>query len=42
MRPPIVHEVLRLSGQPLDGQTRSFMESRFSHDFSRVRVHTVG
>jgi Domain of unknown function (DUF4157) len=38
--PPIVHEVLRSSGQPLDSQTRTFMESRFSHDFSRVRVHS--
>src|ERR1041385_6282466 len=26
-------------GQPLDSQTRGFMESRFGHDFSRVRVH---
>ena len=38
--PPIVSEVLRSSGQPLDPGTRSFMESRFDHDFSRVRVHT--
>jgi hypothetical protein len=37
---PIVHETLRSSGQPLDVATRSFMESRFGHDFSRVRVHT--
>src|SRR5947209_15066228 len=28
------------SGQPLDAGTRAFMESRFGHDFSRVRVHT--
>lgn len=27
-------------GQPLDDTTRAFMEPRFSHDFSRVRVHT--
>ncbi len=27
--PPIVHEVLRSSGQPLDAGTRSFMASRF-------------
>jgi hypothetical protein len=40
--PPIVHEVLRSSGRPLDGDTRSVMESRFEHDFSRVRVHTGG
>ena len=39
--PPIVHEVLRSPGQPLDAATRSFMESRFSHDFSRVRPHAA-
>jgi pyrrolidone-carboxylate peptidase len=38
--PPIVHEVLRSPGHPLDQQTRSFMEPHFGHDFSRVRVHT--
>jgi hypothetical protein len=38
--PPIVHEALRSSGQPLDAQTRAFMEGRFGHDFARVRVHT--
>ncbi len=38
--PPIVHEVLGSAGQPLEGATRAFMESRFAHDFSRVRVHT--
>jgi hypothetical protein len=27
-------------GAPLDSVTRNFMESRFGHDFSRVRVHT--
>ena len=37
--PPIVHEVLRSPGQPLDGTTRALMESRFNHDFSHVRVH---
>jgi hypothetical protein len=35
-----VHEVLRVPGQPLDATTRAFMEPRFDHDFSRVRVHT--
>jgi hypothetical protein len=35
--PPIVHEVLRSPGQPLDAATRAFFEFRFSHDFSRVR-----
>ena len=38
--PPIVHDVLRSPGQPLDAETRGFMEPRFGHDFSRVRVHT--
>ncbi|HEY3861208.1 MAG TPA: DUF4157 domain-containing protein [Verrucomicrobiae bacterium] len=37
--PPIVHEVLRSPGHPLDAGTRAFMEPRFGHDFSRVRVH---
>jgi hypothetical protein len=38
--PPIVHDVLRSPGQPLDAATRAFMEPRFGHDFSNVRVHT--
>ena len=38
--PPIVHEVLNSSGQSLDSATRGFMEPRFGHDFSRVRVHS--
>jgi hypothetical protein len=38
--PPIVHDVLRSPGQPLDSATRAFMEPRFGHDFSQVRVHT--
>lgn len=38
--PPIVHNVLSSSGQLLDAGTRAFMEPRFGHDFSRVRVHT--
>ena len=38
--PPITHEVLHSPGQPLEEEARSFMESRFGHDFSRVRVHT--
>ena len=37
--PPQVHEVLRSTGQPLDPATRTFMEPRFGHDFSNVRVH---
>src|SRR3954471_14835506 len=35
--PPVVQNVLRSSGQPLDTETRSFMEERFGHDFSHVR-----
>ncbi|GEM_PF-4431241 len=38
--PPIVHEVLRSSGRPLDTASRAFMEPRFGHDFSQIRVHT--
>jgi hypothetical protein len=38
--PPIVHEVLGSPGQPLDLEARIFMEPRFGHDFSKVRVHT--
>jgi hypothetical protein len=38
--PPIVHEVLRSPGSPLDRMSRDFFEPRFAHDFSRVRVHT--
>ena len=38
--PPMVHEVLRSPGQPLDTATRSFFEPRFGHDFSQVRVHS--
>src|SRR5437016_9398974 len=38
--PPIVHDVLHSSGHPLDTGTRAFMEPRFGHDFSQVRVHT--
>ena len=37
--PPIVHDVLRSPSQPLDANTRAFMEPRFGHDFSQVRVH---
>jgi len=38
--PPIVHEVLHSSGQPLDLATRRAMGSRFGHDFRNVRIHT--
>jgi Domain of unknown function (DUF4157) len=37
--PSIVHSVLHTSGEPLDAATRSVMEARFGHDFSRIRVH---
>jgi hypothetical protein len=38
--PPIVHDVLRSPGRPLDAATRAFFEPRFGHDFSKVRLHT--
>ena len=38
--PPIVNDVLRSAGRPLDQSTRVFMEDRFGHDFSKVRVHS--
>lgn len=38
--PPIVHEALRSGGEPLDAETRAFMEPRFGFDFGGVRVHT--
>lgn len=37
--PPIVHDVLRSPGQPLDPVTRAFFEPRLDYDFSKVRVH---
>jgi hypothetical protein len=38
---PVVQGALDLPGQPLDTQTRSFMESRFGHTFSQVRVYVA-
>jgi hypothetical protein len=38
--PPIVDDVLRSPGQPLDAATRAFMEPRLGQDFGHVRVHT--
>jgi hypothetical protein len=38
--PPIVHDVLRSPGRPLDHETRAYMEPRFGHDFSKVKIHT--
>lgn len=37
--PPVVNEVVRSPGQPLDPAVRRFMEPRFGHDFSQVRIH---
>ena len=37
--PAAMTEVVRGTGEPLDPDTRAFMEPRFGHDFSRVRVH---
>jgi len=37
--PALVHNVLRSPGQPLDPDTRAYMEPRFGHDFGNVRVH---
>jgi hypothetical protein len=37
--PQGVHSGLRSSSQSLEAGTRRFMESRFGHDFSQVRVH---
>jgi hypothetical protein len=40
--PSVVYDVLRSPGQPLDANTRTFMESRFGHDFGNVHVHADG
>ena len=37
--PPIVYEVLRSLGRPLDSATRAFTGSRFGREFSQVRTH---
>ena len=39
MVPPVVWEVLRSPGVPLDMAARAFMEPCFGHDFGKVRVH---
>jgi len=39
--PPIVSEVLRSPGRPLDPGPRSFMENRFGRDFSQVRSRSA-
>jgi|GEM_PF-1259762 len=38
--PEQVYDVLQSPGHPLDPAIRRFMEPRFDHDFSHVRVHT--
>jgi len=35
-----IRSVRQGGGKPLDAATRAFMEPRFGHDFSQVRVHT--
>src|SRR5215469_6727185 len=37
--PEIVHDVLQGSGEPLDAESRRYMEPRFNRDFSAVRIH---
>ena len=37
---PSAKAVLHSGGRPLEPSTRSFMEARFGHDFSSVRVHS--
>lgn len=38
--PTSVEPIFHGHGQPLNPDTRSFMESRLGHDFSNVRMHT--
>ncbi|HEV3184330.1 MAG TPA: DUF4157 domain-containing protein, partial [Xanthobacteraceae bacterium] len=38
--PPIVHDVLRQPGDPLDRRSRALMEPRFGRSFGDVRIHT--
>lgn len=40
--PGSVRQVLQEPGRPLEGPVREAMESRFQHDFSRVRIHGGG
>jgi hypothetical protein len=39
--PPVVHDVLRSPGRPLDAGVRSFMESRLGGDLSGARSRSV-
>lgn len=34
-----VNQTLQSAGEPMDKNTRSFMEKRFGYDFSKVRIH---
>ena len=34
-----IERVVSRNGETLDANTRAFMESRFGHDFARVRIH---
>jgi peptidoglycan/xylan/chitin deacetylase (PgdA/CDA1 family) len=40
--PPIVHDVLRSPGRPLNAAVRARMEPGFGHSFADVRVHADG
>lgn len=40
LRTESVQETLATQGQNLSEETRAFMEPRFGHDFSQVRIHT--
>ena len=37
---PSLRQVQRTTGQPLEPATRAFIETRFGHDFSRLRIYT--
>lgn len=37
--PDSVHRALGSAGEPIDADTRGFMELRLGHDFSHVRIH---
>jgi hypothetical protein len=39
LAPPLVHQVLQSPGEPPGGETRALLETRFGHDFGRVRIH---
>lgn len=39
LAPPLVRDVLRQSGKPLDPAARAFFEPRFGRDLSAVRIH---